>query len=164
MILIIGLGNPGRKYVRTRHNIGFRAVEYIRKQNSFPKFKSSGNSLTSEKQDIMLMQPQTFMNSSGNAIISNDTLIVIHDDLDLELGTVKISKDRGSAGHNGIKSIIQKTGQDFIRIRIGIENKKVLKKFSRKEEKTLKDVFPHVNSIILTIISQGVEKAMNEYN
>lgn len=164
MILIIGLGNPGRKYIRTRHNIGFRIIDYLQKENSFPKFKLSGNALISSKDNIALLKPQTFMNSSGKAIIPNDTLIVIHDDLDLDLGIVKISKDRGSAGHKGVESIIQNIGKDFIRIRIGIENKEVLKKFSRKEEKMLKQVFSLANKIIQTIISQGVEKAMNEYN
>jgi len=150
MILIAGLGNPKRKYKKTRHNIGFRVIDSFKKENNFPKFKIEFNSELSKKGNIILLKPQTFMNNSGTAIkqtvsfykIPIENIIIVHDDLDIPLGEVKMSENKGSAGHNGVQSIIDhlKTNQ-FKRLRIGIqpetsiENKKnfVLKKFSKQE-------------------------------
>jgi len=180
MILIAGLGNPGRKYKRTRHNIGFRIIDEFQKENSFPKFKlakkfqaeTSEGAIGAEK--IILAKPQTFMNSSGTAVkallgfykIPLSNLVVVHDELDLPIGEIKLSKDSGSAGHNGIKSIIQETGtQNFTRVRIGIKLKTVrvphsdnakdfvLKKFSKEEEQTLKQVVKDSIQVIQTAIT-----------
>src|SRR3989344_2556613 len=131
MFIIVGLGNPGEKFKRTRHNVGFMAVDFLAKENNFPDFKISKkyNSLISDKDNMILVKPQTFMNESGNAIkklISNfkfqiSNLVVVHDDIDLPIGTLKISKDSGAGGHKGVESIIQTVNnKNFIRFRIGI--------------------------------------------
>lgn len=136
MKLIVGLGNPGKKYSATRHNIGFQIVDIFQKEN--PGFSSwqknskfqaeiSEGNLGQEK--IILAKPNTFMNESGRAVqaivhyykMAPLDIVIIHDDLDLPIGKYKIQKDISSAGHNGIKSIIEKLGtQMFHRVRIGI--------------------------------------------
>ena len=167
MTIIIGLGNPGKKYFDTRHNIGFEVLDQFAKENNFPEFKLSKkfNALISEKENILLVKPQTFMNNSGISVKKlagvrpplnqrgSDprnlrNLYIIHDDIDLPLGKIRISKNRGSAGHKGVESIIKELGtKDFTRIRIGIRplqrrelihgtEKFVLEKF-KKEEKEL---------------------------
>jgi len=163
MFLIIGLGNPGSKYIKTRHNIGFRVLDEFQNENNFSDFEFSKkfNSLISDgiikKKAIILAKPQTFMNSSGIAVkklinfykIKSSAIIVIHDDIDLFFGTIKVSERRGSAGHKGVESIIKELGtKDFIRLRIGIKDKKlkykntekyVLEKFTEQEEKQIKE-------------------------
>lgn len=188
MILIIGLGNPGKKYENTRHNIGFKIVDEFSEKNNFPKFGLSKkfDSLSSEgvleDKKIILAKPQTFMNESGEAVKRITThyklpitnLIVIHDDIDLPLGKIKISVGRGSAGHKGVESIIKhlKTA-DFIRIRVGIlpnkvkpENpeKFVLQSFSKGEKEVLDKTIKSAVGALGLIINKGAEKAMNEYN
>jgi len=158
MILIVGLGNPGKEFERTRHNLGFRVLDCLQKKWSFPLFVldkkvfsliSKGNFL---KKEIILAKPQTFMNSSGKAVkgiktkfkLKTENIIVIHDEMDLSLGKVKFSFKKGAAGHKGVLSIIQalKT-KNFFRYRIGIGKEKterfVLEKFSKEEEKILKE-------------------------
>jgi len=163
MLIIVGLGNPGEKYKNTRHNVGFQAIDEIAANFQFSifNFQSIFNAQISKGQianeKIILVKPQTFMNLSGETVktlIKNlklkiKNLVVIHDDIDLPLGKIKISKNRGSAGHKGVKSIIKETGtKDFIRIRIGIQPKEgkprnvekfVLRKFNKEEEKILKE-------------------------
>ena len=157
MYLIIGLGNPGEKYANTRHNAGFMALDAFAQTYEFPEFKldKKSNSLLSkgtfEEENLLLTKPQTMMNNSGETVKSlytkykiQDTryAVVIHDDIDLPIGKIKISVGSGSAGHKGVESIIQhlKTN-DFIRIRIGIQpergkpqevEKFVLKTFTKK--------------------------------
>lgn len=147
MKLIVGLGNPGKKYKKTRHNVGFRVVDALKNEIS--------------SKDIILLRPETFMNNSGKAVKSLSTkykipttnIIVIHDDIDLPLGTIRISKNRSSAGHKGVQSIIDELGtKDFTRVRIGIRppllrqgfgeraQDFVLEKFSKQEEKQLKEI------------------------
>jgi len=148
MIIIIGLGNSGKKYKNTRHNIGFQIIDEFAKENNFPEFRLSKkfNSLVSESilnnEKIILAKPQTFMNQSGKAakaltsfykitppgrvVITRPgrvvDLVVAHDDIDLSLGKIKIVKNRGAAGHKGVESIIKELGtKDFIRFRIGIQ-------------------------------------------
>ena len=185
-ILIVGLGNPGIKFAETRHNIGFRIVDYFKKQNFFPEWEKSNlfqSNIT--KKDIgnkivILAKPLTFMNDSGLAVekimrnfnIKSENLIVCHDDLDINLGIIKISKSKKSAGHKGIESIIEsiKT-QDFIRIRFGtkpdhpiIDVKKfVLEKFNKDEEKTIDSLLPLANSALLSIIQNGIDKTIAQY-
>ncbi|MDO8473987.1 MAG: aminoacyl-tRNA hydrolase [bacterium] len=143
MFLIVGLGNPGKEYDNTPHNMGFMALDEFAKANEFPPFKLSKkhSSLISEGilglAKVVLVKPQTFMNNSGKAVkallpklslgtpklsLGRQELVVIHDDIDIPLGKVKVSKGSGSAGHKGVGSIIQSLGtKDFIRIRIGIQ-------------------------------------------
>ncbi|PIP32057.1 aminoacyl-tRNA hydrolase [bacterium (Candidatus Gribaldobacteria) CG23_combo_of_CG06-09_8_20_14_all_37_87_8] len=168
MKIIIGLGNPGLKYKKTRHNVGFRVLDAIREENDFPKFKldkklksETAKGILAEK-EVLLVKPQTFMNSSGLAIkalfrqlsiINNQLLqlIVVHDDFDLPLGEIKIVENSSSGGHHGVQSIIDtlKT-QNFTRVKVGIRpvyqlpttncqltpkaEDFVLKKFSKQEE------------------------------
>jgi len=186
MILLAGLGNPGKKYKNTRHNIGFRVADKFMEINNFPEFRLSKkfNSLISEgilnRKKIIIAKPQTFMNKSGKAVkaLTNfykiKDLFVVHDDIDLPLGKIKIVKGRGSAGHKGIESIIKEVGtKDFIRFRVGVQPTKakpknaerfVLQKFKEEEEKIIKEVIKKTSEAIETTIDEGLEKAMNEYN
>ena len=165
-MIIIGLGNPGSQYNRTRHNAGFTAIDAIAQTNNFEDFKLSKkhNALISEgiinNQKVLLAKPQTFMNNSGSAVKSlikqDKNFLVIHDDIDIPLGKIKTAEDSGSAGHKGIQDIIQVLGtKNFNRIRIGIQPKQgkpddtevfVLKKFTSEEQellnKAIKEVIP----------------------
>lgn len=141
MVLITGLGNPGRKYKKTRHNIGFMIIDALKQENL---------------DDVILLKPQTYMNQSGKEIkptikknkIKIEDILVIHDDIDLPFNTIRINKNVSSAGHKGVQSIINELGtQNFTRIRIGINpNRKVdtekfvLEKFSKEEKKQLKQI------------------------
>ena len=166
MILIVGLGNPGFKFRKTRHNIGFMAVDALQKENNFPKFKINKKAKVEiskgeiNGQTVFLAKPQTYMNDSGQAVkfllkengFTEDSLTVIHDDFDLPFGEVKIAENSGSGGHRGVESIIQSLGtKNFKRLKIGIRpeisgsptsaNLKaedfVLKKFTKNEEKNI---------------------------
>lgn len=140
MILIIGLGNPGEKYQNNRHNAGFIVIDEIKKLQNFPDFEFSKkfNSEISEgiykipdtRYKILLIKPATFMNHSGEAVrkvldfhkLTPTDIVVIHDDLDIEIGNWKISSDISSAGHKGVQDIMDKLGtQNFKRIRLGVE-------------------------------------------
>lgn len=131
MKLIIGLGNPGTKYEKTRHNFGFMAVDFLREKLGAADFKLNKrcNAEIVKIGEIILAKPQTFMNNSGEATtkllsffkIKPDDLSVIHDDLDLDFGKIKTGMGRGSAGHNGVKSVIDRLGtNNFNRIRLGV--------------------------------------------
>ena len=165
--IVVGLGNPGEKFDKTRHNAGFMALDFFAKQNNFPEFEFSKkfNAIVSQKDNsdilqnnrVILAKPQTFMNESGKAVSAilkkskENMLVVIHDDIDLPLGTIKISKDSGSGGHKGVASIIEHLGtKAFTRIRIGIcpPNGKpekvelfVIQKFTEEEMAILQPVF-----------------------
>lgn len=167
MELIVGLGNPGKEYEKTRHNTGFMFLDRIKDVYKFPDFKfdkkfdseiSRDKMEFTKNKDIMMVKPQTMMNNSGQSVkaimdfykLTPENLIVIQDDIDIEIGKYKISADSGSAGHNGIQDIIDKLGtQNFKRIRIGIGNADlrskidptdfVLGKFSEEELKSFID-------------------------
>src|SRR3989344_1089182 len=119
MILIIGLGNPEKRYNSTRHNAGFAALDAFQKKNDFPpfKFEKKFNAEVSKKENVLLAKPQTFMNSSGESLqkIKDyykdiENIVIVHDDIDIVLGKVKASKNRGSAGHKGVESAIKVLG------------------------------------------------------
>jgi PTH1 family peptidyl-tRNA hydrolase len=181
--LVAGLGNPGSRYEKTRHNAGFLVLEALieRLQLEFKEkedFKISKGSLGDEK--IILLEPLTFMNRSGVAVrkimqksnISPERLIVIHDDLDLETGSLKIRKKGSSGGHKGIESIIQNIGsQEFIRVKIGIgrdpfvpTEKYVLSRFRKDEISVIKEAIVRAGESVHAIIIDGVERAMNRFN
>ena len=183
MWLIAGLGNPGSRYEKTRHNAGFLVLEELveKLQLEFKEkedFKISKGSLGDEK--IILLEPLTFMNRSGVAVrrtmqksnVFPETLIVVHDDLDLETGKLKIRKKGSSGGHKGIESIIQNIGtQEFIRVKIGIgrdpfvpTEKYVLSKFRKDEMPAIKEAIVNAAEAVHCIILDGVEKAMNSFN
>lgn len=188
MKLIIGLGNPGKKFEKTRHNLGFLVLDAIKKKWNFKKFKKSRKFLAEiskgkfNKEEIILAKPQTFMNNSGKAtklLIENcrlqiENLWVIHDDLDIPLGKIKISFGHGSAGHRGVQSIIDELGtKNFFRFRAGIKpgsklqsriENFVLEKFSKKEEKKFKKGIKKTCQAIEVAIKEGIEKAMQKYN
>lgn len=179
MTIIMGLGNPGKKFKNTRHNAGFEVLDFFAKKNQFPDFEFSKkyDALISENENVILVKPQTFMNESGitaKKLMSNvncQMLIVIHDDIDLPLGKLKIVKDRGFAGHKGVESIMQGVDSGgLIRFRVGIASdnqlaeKVVLKKFSREEQKVLDDVIEKTSEALKFLIENGVEKTMNKYN
>jgi len=156
-IVIVGLGNPGKEYEKTRHNAGRNAVELVEKQEGFDgfEFNKKANALVTSgaigKEKVTLVLPETMMNLSGKAVAAfvkspkaAKSLVIIHDDLDLPLGTIKMVFARGSGGHKGIESIMRaiKT-QDFARIRIGISPKSgpsFAKASKGKEEKVIKQV------------------------
>ena len=180
MITIVGLGNPGEKFKNTRHNVGFVAVDAYAAINDFPAFEleKKFDALVSEKDNVILAKPQTFMNESGKSVKklltknNTDGLVVIHDDIDLPVGKIKIVKERGSAGHKGVESIIQNVGNDgLIRIRVGIGGQEdtkamkiVLKNFSWEEQKKIDGAIQKTSDALSLFIKEGLEKAMNEYN
>jgi PTH1 family peptidyl-tRNA hydrolase len=161
MYTIIGLGNPGVEYEKTRHNTGKMAVDALESKNVKAKY----------------IHQDTFMNKSGSAVAkvvkskkAAEKLIVIYDDLDLPLGTMKISFNRGSGGHKGLESVVRavKT-KEFIRIRIGIGKKAdvekhILGKFTPKEQLELKKVFKNLVTAVETIVAEGYESAMTQFN
>ncbi len=188
MLIIVGLGNPGKKYKNTWHNLGFLVLEEFKERNTFPDFKLSKRfkAELSEKKLIdkktILVKPQTFMNSSGQSVkslidfykIKNlKNTWVIHDDLDLSFGEIKISKKRGAAGHKGVQSIIDKLKtKDFIRFRIGIKPKKgkpedtrkfVLQEF-KEEKETIKKIIKKTTEAVEFYIKEGADKAMAKFN
>lgn len=157
MQLIVGLGNHGKKYENNRHNVGFMAVDEIAVKYGFPPFKEKFKGLISKGEiegvEIVLLKPQTYMNLSGEAVqqtavfykISASDITVIHDDIDLSLGTVKIKVGGGNAGHNGLKSIDSKIGNNYRRIRIGVGRPEydvssyVLSDFGKEEVLTINE-------------------------
>jgi PTH1 family peptidyl-tRNA hydrolase len=187
MWVIAGLGNPGEKYSATRHNIGFMVVDRLSEEYRVPFTVKDDYSLGKGAIDhvnVILLKPLTYMNLSGSAVrkilkktnllqdgeITN--FIVIHDDLDLETGVVKIRRNGSSGGHRGIESIIQETGsRDFIRVKIGIGRDRkipveeyVLRRFRAAEKKMVEDGILQAVHAIQTILTGGIEKAMNACN
>ena len=177
MKLIVGLGNPGRRYKKTRHNVGFMIIDEL--VDKWQKSKKT-NCVYSKQEDIEYIKPLSFMNNSGKAVrsvkdkhkIKPENIIVIHDDVDLPFGEVRISKNVSSAGHKGVLSIINELGtQDFIRFRIGIgprwdqrsqRGKKVdterfvLEKFTKEENKQLDEIIKQAIEIIKRELCQSV--------
>ncbi len=179
---IIGLGNPGKKYKNTRHNIGFIILDSYAKAKKL-KFKKSikFNAEYIELDDTILVKPKTFMNNSGFAVekvvnffnIKTENILIIHDDVDLPFSKIRLKKAGGSGGHNGIKSIISLLDSDgFKRMRIGIDKKDsvntrdyVLQKLNSSEEKNLFDIQSTCFEIIdLYINDENFDNIMNLYN
>ncbi len=183
--LIAGLGNPGSAYDNTRHNIGFcaaeRAASRLGVKIGKKKFRSLCTEATYSDEKLLIIKPQTFMNASGEALreakefyrIALEQIIVVYDELDLPLGNVRVNRGGGSAGHNGIKSIIASLGSgEFCRVRIGIgkpSGKKeardhVLSGFSSGEREAAAEAVEVAVEATLEIISGGVDSAMNKFN
>lgn len=186
MRLILGLGNPGDKYKNTRHNVAWIVFDNLNKdlEWNFNKYSNANIAHTeSDGEDFVFVKPETFMNDSGNVLpyfikeygIGHEDIVVVHDDIDLPLGKIKISFDRGDGGHNGIKSIVSVLDSKmFVRIRIGVsivdENgvlhkPDVLGNFSSSEmENIVKNIAPMVGDAISVIFSKNRESAMTKYN
>ena len=183
--MIAGLGNPGKKYFQTRHNIGFMVVDELANKNNLKisksRFDAEYINFSLEQDKLFLVKPQSYMNNSGFPIqklasyfrINISNVIVVHDDIDLPFGRLRISKGRGHGGHNGIRSIIQTLGtKDFTRIRVGIANPErqnsvtghVLGGFSKEETKAINKLIIKTAEASLSVIKNGALAAMNFYN
>jgi PTH1 family peptidyl-tRNA hydrolase len=193
MKLIFGLGNPGKEYTSSRHNVGFMCINYFGKQYKIPTESKKAHARTGEGEvegvKVVLAKPFTFMNRSGSSVkelmrkydLKPEDLIVVHDDMDLPLGKIRIRVGGSSAGHKGINSIIEEiTTPEFARIRVGIGHPEVpqdergvhspkvidyvLNGFSSDEKQLLNKVIVRVGEAITCIITSGVEAAMTRYN
>ena len=185
MKIIVGLGNPDRRYQGTRHNIGFQALDYIADKYRIPVETKKHKGLIGkgyiEGQKVILVKPMTYMNLSGECLRSVmdfyktevEDFIVIYDDVNLDVGQLRIRKKGSAGGHNGIKSIISHLGsQDFPRIRIGVGEKPadydladyVLGHFTKAELDIYDEVMPDVAGAIELMVWDEISKAMNEYN
>ena len=165
MQIIVGLGNPGKNYKQNRHNVGFQVLDAIAEYHNFGPWRKKFQSLVSEgyfkSKKSILIKPETFMNNSGMAIseavnffkLDVTKLTVIHDELDLKIGKIKLKNGGGSAGHNGLKSINQQVGQNYLRLRIGIDRprntelvaKYVLSDFPIKDRNKINTVIEHIS-------------------
>ena len=184
MKVVIGLGNPGKKYEKTRHNIGFIAIDNLRKKLNVNDEREKFQALVSEKnidgEKVIFLKPQTFMNLSGNSVIEivnfykldpKKDIIVIYDDMDLSFGDIRIREKGSSGGHNGIKSIISHIGEEFIRIKCGIGAKEkdavehVLGEFSQTEQKDLEEILEKIYNCVIEMLSvQNLDRIMQKYN
>ena len=183
--VLIGLGNPGKQYVQTRHNLGYLVLDKLSEKHQTIEFrkhsKISGNisQFILKDKDVTLFKSSKFMNESGISInqfiqyykIKMEEVCIIHDDLDLNIGEVKVKFGGGHGGHNGLRSIIQHCSPDFSRIRIGIghPNKKevidyVLSTPNKVEKKILDSAILNAVEGVETIIHQGIDEAMNQFN
>ncbi len=183
MWIIIGLGNPGKAYINTRHNLGFMVIDALSSKFSAPLTNKSKNFVYSpahiNSTDVILMKPLTFMNRSGIAVREalkkyreTDGFIVIHDDLDLSTGVIRIRKSGSAGGHNGIESIINHiNSKDFLRLKIGIGRSVripaedyVLRNFSRLQKPAIKNAVEKAVDAIATILDKGVSTAQNRFH
>lgn len=197
MNLIVGLGNPGPKYATTRHNIGFMVIDRVLKElvqgSSAWESSKTFNALFYKKGDLIFAKPQTFMNASGMAVkkivdlykVNIDYLWVIHDDIDLPLGKIRIRVGGGTAGHHGVESIIKELGgkDQFVRFRLGVGKGKleeihssnqnlhrhsvekyVVSEFSSHEAGELRKLIKHAASAVTKSLQQGLDKTMNQFN
>ena len=184
--LIVGLGNPGRQYDRTRHNAGFRAMEALARRLGCPldrvKFQGRMGQCAHGGQKLVLLLPQTFMNLSGNAVaeavrfyrLPPERVLVLCDDISLEPGRLRVRGSGSAGGHNGLKSIIARLGsQDFPRVKIGVGAKPhpdydladwVLSTFSQQEEKALAPIWDQAGEAALAVLTLGVEQAASRFN
>lgn len=181
MKLIVGLGNPEKKYDNTRHNIGFMVLDnYVGNEKWSKKFNGLYFETNISGEKVIFLKPQTYMNLSGQAVyefvnyfaIPIENILIIQDDLDQQFGLYKLKINSGSGGHNGIKSIINCLHtQSFARLKIGISSVKkdevidyVLGKFSHSELKIITNNYKVFNEIIASFVVSGIDKTMNIYN
>jgi PTH1 family peptidyl-tRNA hydrolase len=182
--MIAGLGNPGKKYERTRHNVGFMVLDALERTlpgtSRLRRFDAELFERTIGDGRIVLLKPQTFMNASGNAVgaaarwyhVPLNQLLIVYDDLDLPFGQLRLRPSGSSGGHNGMKSIIDRLGSDqFPRLRLGIGRGQqastigyVLSRFNATEERQLHEVIERAAGAVLSWQRDGIDVAMNEYN
>jgi len=189
MKLIVGLGNPGPGYANNRHNIGFICLNRFARTHGIKFDKNQGKARTGSGEvggaQVVLARPQTYMNLSGESVsrlvkkfdVDPGDLIVIHDDLDLPLGKIRIRQDGGSGGHKGVKSIVASLGcTDFLRLRVGIGRPSfpepsendiihfVLNAFTPEEKHIITPVIPQASEALFCLLTEGLTTAMNKYN
>lgn len=184
MKLIVGLGNPGKEYENTRHNCGFRVIEKLEDKLGVKcdKVKFSGlyTKCKYKSEDLILLKPTTYMNLSGQAVseamhffkLTPADLLVIYDDLDTEVGKIRLRETGNPGGHNGMKNVVAHVGsKDFCRIRVGIGrdmNVKiidyVLKPIPKADQQSMEEAFNHACEAVLLSIEKGFKQAMNRYN
>lgn len=183
MYIIAGLGNPGKEYTGTRHNVGYEALDCLAEKHNVKlnklKFNSVYGETTINGEKVMLVKPVTYMNRSGIAIdeimkfykIPAENLIVIYDDIDIPVGTLRIRPNGSPGTHNGMKSIIQHVGTNFPRIRIGIGRNPqmdladyVLQRFSKDDAEKIKPIMEKAIEAAIEIIESNVDMAMQKYN
>ena len=183
--LIVGLGNPGKDYARTRHNAGFVVIDKLAADSNIAlnkrKFNAVYGSGRLETTDVILAKPLGYMNRSGPPVqqlaayyrISNRDVIIVHDDIDLVFGRIKIKEKGGHGGHNGIKSLITALGDDdFIRLRIGVGRPEsgrdaadhVLGRFRKDERTELDRIITLAQDAVVTVLNEGVQYGMNRFN
>ena len=184
--LVVGLGNPGREYEKSRHNCGFRALDILADQLGCRvdkgKFQGLYGQTTYHDKKLLLLKPQTYMNLSGRSVLQRSAyfnvppqrIIVLFDDISLDPGRLRVRADGSAGGHNGIKSIIAEVGsQDFPRVKIGVGAKPhpdydladwVLSSFSAAEEKALQPALQRAAEAALSIIDRGVPETANRFN
>ena len=178
MYLIAGLGNPGNRYEKTRHNIGFMVVDFIIDLlNPTPISKSQFKGELYKKDNLYFLKPHTFMNLSGESLLAVknyfkiDEIIVIHDDLDLNYGVIKFKRGGGNGGHNGLKSIDKLIGTDYVRVRLGIGKPKredvvnfVLSNFDTKERECLDTIIQKAYNATIELTKQELSKVSSLYS
>jgi PTH1 family peptidyl-tRNA hydrolase len=186
MWLVVGLGNPGQKYLLTRHNIGFMVIDHFLRSVGTPPIKSQKKAETAllkfEGESVLMVKPQTYMNLSGQSVqalmayykVPVDRILVIQDDVDQEFGAIKFQKDRGAGGHRGIDNISQLLGRkDYARLKIGVDRPPhpametadyVLQNFSPSEMEILPDIIERACDGIESFVLDGYQKTINEYN
>ncbi len=185
MKIIVGLGTPGRKYERTRHNAGFMAADEVARNLQVSISQEKHHALIGkgrmDAETVVLAKPQTYMNESGRSVssllrytsVAASDLIVVHDELDLPPGTVRVKNGGGHGGHNGLRSIIDHLGSpDFVRVRVGVGRPSpgrdaadyVLSPFSPDERADAERSFDRAAEAVVAIIVNGLTKAMNDFN
>ena len=185
MKLLVALGNPGKDYRKPRHNIGFMVAERVAQENNIQfsrkKFRSIIGQGNIGGQTVILAEPQTYMNLCGEAVkklvdffgIDTEELVIVHDDLDMEFGKIKIKEKGGHGGHNGVRSIIGALGTgDFVRLKVGIGRPTngqavknyVLSSFDSYETEMLPDLLTLGEKAVESVLTQGVQTAMNQFN
>jgi PTH1 family peptidyl-tRNA hydrolase len=173
--VVVGLGNPGRKYERTRHNVGFLVADELARRHGGSwraKKKAEAADIGFGLKNVALLKPTTFMNNSGAAVggYGAGQLIVVHDELDLSEGTVRVKVGGGAGGHNGLRSIRNQLGPDFVRVRVGIGRPPAEAHLSVTDyvlgrmDRAVADAVPEAADAVEAVIEHGPEWAMNRFN
>lgn len=183
MYLVVGLGNPGREYEKTRHNVGFDVIDYMAEKYNFDvnkiKFKGLLGEFNIDGEKLLFLKPSTFMNLSGESVreaaafykIPVENIIIVYDDIAIEAGRLRIRPSGSDGGHNGMKSIIYQLNSDkFPRVRVGVGGPRgslvshVLGKFTDEERKLVDEVIAASSEAVIEIIKNGPQSSMNKYN
>ncbi|HEV2094659.1 MAG TPA: aminoacyl-tRNA hydrolase [Rubrobacter sp.] len=173
--VVVGLGNPGRSYERTRHNAGYLVVDELARRHGGSwrrKKRAEAADVCVGPKNVTLLKPTTFMNLTGSALAGHraENLILVHDDLDLDPGTVRVKVGGGAGGHNGLRSAIQNVGPDFVRVRIGIgrppegARMTVTDFVLGRMDSAVKDALPRAADAVEFVVENGPEAAMNRFN